>query len=170
MKKRGKPLFFVSHTGVITEEQVRSILEEKAEEFGHFLVTVRVNAGNQIQVEMDNKDGFGIDDCKIMSRHLESTLDREIEDFSLELSTPGVGKPLKVHQQYLKNIGRTVEVAFDEAKKIKGTLTAADENQIEVMTREKVRIEGRKAKKWVETQHKLPFDQIKETIVVVEFK
>ena len=155
---------------VINEERVRTILEEKANEYNHFLVSVKVGAGNRIQVEMDNEEGFGIDDCKLMSRHLESSLDRDVEDFSLELSTPGVGNPLLVPGQYRKNVGRTVEVITLEGEKIKGKLIAAEENVIQVMTKEKVKIEGRKKKEVVETNHTFELDQVKETKVVIEFK
>ena len=155
---------------MITEELVRNILEPKATADGHFLVSVKVGAGNRILVEMDNEKGFGIDDCKSVSRHLENTLDRETEDFSLEISTPGVGNPLLVHQQYLKNVGRKVVVVFLDGKKMEGTLTAATPEQIEVTTSEKVRLEGRKKKVVVETKHPLDLNQIKETKVVIEFK
>ncbi len=71
---------------------------------------IRVGSGNRLQVYVDNHEGISIDECARLSRALVAKLDRDREDFSLEVSSPGLGSPFRVPEQYLKNLGRQVEV------------------------------------------------------------
>jgi ribosome maturation factor RimP len=96
-------------------------------------------------------------------------LDRETEDFSLEVTSPGLEKPFRVFKQYIKNIGRPVIVRRIEGEKLEGTLLVAEENHIIIETKEKKRIEGRKAKEWVIEQVNIPMSEIKETLVKIVF-
>jgi ribosome maturation factor RimP len=113
---------------------------------------------------------LSIDDCKKVSRAVEGALDREVEDFSLEVSSPGVGKPLAVKRQYFKNVGREVAVKTTDGKKLEGQLILADEENIEVQYKEKETVPGKKTKKWVEKKIVLPYNEIKETIIKISFK
>jgi ribosome maturation factor RimP len=100
---------------------------------------------------------------------VESSLDREKEDFSMEVSSPGVGKPLVVHRQYLKNIGRTVKVKLVEGEKYEGDLAEVSDTGIVLKYQEKEALPGKKKKEWVEKTVTLAFDNIKETKVVIRF-
>jgi ribosome maturation factor RimP len=88
----------------------------------------------------------------------------------LDVSSPGVGRPLKLKRQYFKNIGRNVEIKLTDGSKIEGTLTAADDEKIIVHTRTKEEVEGKKGKKWVERDNEVPFDTISETKITISFK
>jgi ribosome maturation factor RimP len=162
--------FFYSYLVMITEEKLRLLIEQQIEGTSSFLVDVKVADGNQIKVLIDDLEGFSIRDAVGLSRYLEKTLDRDIEDFALSVSSPGLDQPFKVTKQYVKNIGRQVKVKLLEGGSVEGALLEADEQGILVKSRSKERIEGRKAKEWVETDHKLGYSQISETKVVIVFK
>jgi len=135
-----------------------------------FIVDIQVNPGNAIEVLVDKDSGLTIDDCKKVSRAVEGSLDREVEDFSLEVSSPGVGKPLLVKRQYFKNVGRNVAIKTIDGKKIEGQMTLANEEHIQVDFREKEIVPGKKTKQWVEKQVVLPYAEIKETKITISFK
>ncbi len=155
---------------MITADTIRQLAEAHLEGTPGFLVDVRVAEGNQIRILLDHDASTSIEDCMALHRHLESELDRNVEDFSLDVSSPGLDQPLKLHRQYVKNIGRTVQVKPVEGAKVEGELVAVDEAGITVKIREKRRIEGRKAKEWVEEEQVWPFEQIQSTKVVISFK
>lgn len=110
-----------------------------------------------------------ISDCIALSRHVEHSLDREEEDFSLEVASPGLEKPFRVFKQYVKNIGRPVKVKLNEGNTVEGELISAVEDRITLKTKEKKRIEGRKAKEWIEEVIEIPTDSIKETLIKIVF-
>lgn len=155
---------------MITADTIRQLAEAHLEGTPGFLVDVRVGEGNQIRILLDHDASTSIEDCMALHRYLESELDRNVEDFSLDVSSPGLDQPLKLHRQYVKNIGRTVQVKPVEGTKVEGELMSVDEAGITVKIREKRRIEGRKAKEWVEEEQVWPFEQIQSTKVVISFK
>lgn len=104
-----------------------------------------------------------------LSRHIESSLDRELQDFSLEVLSPGLDQPLKLHRQYVKNVGREVAVMPIDGAKVEGLLTRVEEDHFVVQTREKRRIEGRKAKAWFEDDHTFKFPDVHWTKVSISF-
>ena len=87
-----------------------------------FLVEVLVKPGNAIKVHVDKPEGISIDECVLISRFLNESLDRDVEDYSLEVSSPGLGGAFKVKQQYEKNLGRDIEVLYTDGIKVKGKL------------------------------------------------
>jgi ribosome maturation factor RimP len=155
---------------MITKEQVTALVEEKIAGTDLFIVEVNVKPGNKIEVFVDRDSGLALEDCLKVSRHIEGNLDREVEDYALDVSSPGVGRPLKLKRQYFKNIGRNVEIKLTDGSKIEGTLNAADDEKIIVHTRTKEEVEGKKGKKWVERDNEVPFDTISETKITISFK
>lgn len=135
-----------------------------------FLVSVHVHPGNKIEVLMDSDQGFTIEHCVEISRFIESKFDREVEDFALEVSSPGLSQPLKVKRQYTKNIGREVAVKLKDGKKIEGTLSKVTDENISLSARVRELVEGTKKKAWVEKETILPFEEINETKIVISFK
>ena len=134
------------------------------------MVDVRVSEGNAISILLDDDEGTSIAKCIALSRHLEDELDRDAEDFSLDVSSPGLDQPLKMHRQEQKNIGRDVQLKIRDAGKVAGKLIAATEDEIIIQIREKRRIEGRKAKEWVEEDHAYALEVLDWTKVQVSFK
>ena len=93
---------------MIAEERVQQLAREKVLELGGFLVSAKVSWQNIISVFVDKAVGISIKECLQISRHIENELDREIEDFQLSVSSPGLNKPFVVKEQYLKNIGKEI--------------------------------------------------------------
>jgi ribosome maturation factor RimP len=103
-----------------------------------FLVGVKVDHNNKIFVHIDTPKGISIDECVRVSRELEEKLDREREDFALEVSSPGLDSPFRVIEQYQKNVGRKISLVKTDGERLEGILRKTDENGIEIeMTRSK---------------------------------
>lgn len=158
---------------MINKKTVKELAQERIDELdkGLYIVEINVSSGNVIQIELDAEEGnVAIEDCVSVSRNVEHNLDRDEQDFELQVSSAGLDKPLRVLQQYVKNIGEEVKVKLKESGKIQGILTAAYESGIVVETTSKERVEGKKKKVTVVKEHKLTFDEIKETKIVISFK
>lgn len=156
---------------MIKEKKVRGLIAEAMDGTEQFLVDLKIGVDNHIFVEIDDRVGsISISDCMRVSRAVEHNLDREETDFKLDVTSPGLDKPFKVHEQYVKNVGRSVKVRREGGKTIEGELIAVTELDITLKTREKRRIEGRKSKEWVEEEHLIPFTEIEETKIVITFK
>ncbi|MGF1563799.1 MAG: ribosome assembly cofactor RimP [Flavobacteriales bacterium] len=155
---------------MITKQRVAELLKEGFGDGPLFFVEIDVSGANDIRVLVDNDNGVSIGDCVKVSRHLESSFDRDTEDFSLNVSSPGADQPLRFARQYMKNVGRDLVVKLADGRKLTGALTAANDAQIELKVREKRRIEGRKSKEWVEEVFALPYEEINEAKVVISFK
>ena len=107
-------------------------------------------------------------DCVKLSRHIEGKIDREEEDFALQIASAGLSEPFKVFKQYKKNVGRKVDVKMKGGEKILGTILSAEEGKgivLETKIREKI---GKK-KQVVVKQHELTFKQIDQTKIVISF-
>jgi|TARA_B100000767_G_scaffold51355_1_gene46724 ribosome maturation factor RimP len=163
-------LIYTNRAIVIQEKMIRDLSKAYLEGGAGFVVDVRVSEGNAISILLDDDEGTSISKCIELSRHLEGELDRDLEDFSLDVSSPGLDQPLKIHRQYLKNIGRDVQLKITEAGKVIGKLISATPEEIVIQTREKKRIEGRKAKEWVEEDHTYSLENLDWTKVQVLFK
>ena len=97
-----------------------------------FIVDIKINNANDIFLYVDDLNGITIEACKRISRYIESQLDRDTEDFSLEVGSPGLSKPFKVDQQYLKALNTNIEVVTKDGEKICGKLSAFNDDNIVV--------------------------------------
>jgi ribosome maturation factor RimP len=161
---------------MITEAKIKELVDARIEGTELFVVDVQVAIGNKISVLLDGFNGVGINDCVSISRGVESNLDREDEDFELHVSSAGLDMPLKVKQQYVKNVGRSVKIITMDGHKHEGALTVANDELLEIQYEEKVKIEGRKKKELVTQVEKYYFEhededkKIKETKIIISFK
>lgn len=151
---------------MITADQIKSITAEYFLDKEVFLVDIRVRTGNVINVFIDGENGVLIEDCIKLSRFIEGSLDREVEDFELSVSTAGVDLPLKLLRQYPRNVGRNVEVTMLDGTIKAGKLTkvTSDSIEIEIPTPKK-KIEGQ-----VYGPALINFNNIKGTKVMISFK
>lgn len=156
------------------EEKISELLDIKfrEEEFADcYLIEVNHNqANNKLEVFLESDSGVTFNKCKRISRYLEDYIDTEGwlgEKYVLEVSSPGVGRPLKIKRQYHLNIGRKVEVKLQEGPSKTGTLVKVDEGHITL--EEKVRRKEGKKKVTETVQTIIPFDHIKSTKVKVSF-
>ena len=154
---------------MITKEKIESLIEEKLVGTDFFVVSIDISTANKISVEMDGDNGFHISECINFSRQIEKSFDREVEDFSLEVSSPGLNKSFRLTRQYLKNLNKPVVVKINEGDKVKGVLTFADDNKISVQTSRKERLEKKKKKVEIVEDVEILREDILETKLVIEF-
>ena len=128
---------------MIEKSIVKELVEEWLKDKDYFLVSIEISKDNKIVVEIDHADGVWIEDCVELSRYIEEHLDRDKEDFELEVGSAGLGQPFKVLQQYLNYIGKEVEVLDADGKKTKGILKSVDGNEFTVTTPQKAKLEGK---------------------------
>ena len=155
---------------MIDKNVVSGIVNEWLEDKEYFLVDVSVSPDDKIVVEIDHAEGVWIDDCVELSRFIESQLDREEEDYELEVGSAGIGQPFKVLQQYLIHIGKEVEVLTKDGKKLEGVLKDANEENMTLTIQKKVKLEGAKRPKLVEEDITYTYSEIKYTIYLISFK
>ena len=155
---------------MIEKSVVTQLVNEWLEEKDYFLVDVTVTPDNRIVVEIDHAEGVWIEDCVELSRFIESKLDREQEDFELEVGSAGIGQPFKVLQQYVNHIGMEVEVLKNDGMKLNGVLKEADEEHFTVTTSKKVKLEGEKRPKLVDEDVTFAYKEIKYTKYLINFK
>ena len=155
---------------MIDKNVVSGIVNEWLEDKEYFLVDIEVTPDNKIVVEIDHAEGVWIDDCVELSRFIESKLDREEEDYELEVGSAGIGQPFKVLQQYLIHIGKEVEVLTREGKKLEGVLKDANEENMTLTIQKKVKPEGAKRPKLVEEDVTYTYSEIKYTKYLISFK
>ena len=155
---------------MITRESVTQLIEERIAGTDMFIVDVTVRPGNVIDVTLDSDSGITIEACTEVHRHLLHAMDRDVEDYSLEVSSPDLTKPLKVFRQYLKNIGRDLSVKKTDKSKAEGELVSATEQGVTLLTAQKEEVPGKKGKKLVEREVTIPFTDIAEAKVMIRFK
>jgi ribosome maturation factor RimP len=117
---------------MISKERIVDLAKSFLEGSTNYLIDVRVSPTNKIIVFIENDVNVSIQDCIQLSKHIENSLDRELEDFELEVSSPGIDQPFKNLRQYYKYCGKEVEVLLKSGEKIKGLLKKVDETSIEL--------------------------------------
>jgi ribosome maturation factor RimP len=164
------PLFCYKCQTMITTGTIKQHLEEILPEKELFLVDVAVRPGNKIVVHVDSMKGVTLDECIFISRFLEGKFDREKEDFELEVSSPGLDKPLKLLFQYKKNLGRQLDVVKTDGIKITGKLTAVQDDAITLEVNQVVKDAKTKKKKTEIHNIEISFQDIKTAKIVISLK
>ena len=155
---------------MIAKQKVTELVNEWLADKEYFLVDVSVSADNCISVEIDHAEGVWIEDCVSLSKHIEANLDREEEDFELEVGSAGIGQPFKVLQQYQNHLGLEVEVLTKDGRKLKGILKDACEEHFTVTISKKEKPQGAKRPVLVEEDLQFTYDSIKYTKYIINFK
>jgi ribosome maturation factor RimP len=150
---------------MIEKQKIQEMVEEYVRENGLFIVSVKVSSSNRITVLADKKDGITIDEIAGIHRHIENGLDRDIEDFELQVSSPGLDLPFGVLEQYYKNEGRKVEVVDNDGAKYNGKLKNVTSGGFELES--EVKVKGRKMEL---KDISFNFEQIKTTRVILTIK
>jgi ribosome maturation factor RimP len=150
---------------MIEKQSIQGLVEEFMKGTGLFLVAVKVSSANRITVLADKNEGITIDECAAIHRHIENNLDREKEDFELQVSSPGLDLPFGVIEQYYKNEGRKVEIIDNEGSKYTGKLKNVTEGGFELETEFKIKGKTKELK-----DVSFNFEQIKSTRVILTIK
>lgn len=147
---------------MISEQLIKDLTAQHLEGTDRFIVSVAVRPDNRIRIFIDSDTHVLIEHCIELSKFIESHLDRNVEDFELNVSSSGLDQPYKLSRQYIKNIGREVSVLLKDNNKIEGTLIAADEQTFSVNQTSKVK------KVITETTHNFLYSEIKETKEIIK--
>ncbi len=150
---------------MIVENKIETLVNGFLEGSDKFVMDVQVKAGNIIMIAIDGDSLVNIDDCIQLSRAIEGSLDRDLEDFELRVSSYGADKPLLHPRQYPKHIGRSLDITRMDESLVSGKLVEADG--------EGIRIEKKKKKKQDPDEDQilnLRFDIIKEAKIILSFK
>ncbi|MGH1385896.1 ribosome assembly cofactor RimP [Kordia sp.] len=152
------------------KEKVTKLLQEVLEEESSlFLISKEIKAGNKIVVVIDGDNGVTLSDCMKVSRHIEHNLDREEEDFSLEVFSSGISEGITHIRQYKKNVGRKLEVIIEDSSKVEGTLVTADDEKIKLQWKAREPKPIGKGKVTVQKELEIPYKDIVKAKVMVTF-
>lgn len=153
---------------MINKELIETLVETTLNASIEFLVSVSISPTNDIRVVIDSLEGLSIDRCIAVSRAIEASLNRDEEDFSLEVMSAGLGEPFLNPRQYQKNIGNTVSVILKNGLKEEGKLVEVNENAFVISLQKiipaHIDADGKKHKKeTIMEQHSYLFDEVKST-------
>ena len=153
----------------LEKEQIMTLVKEGLQEDESlFLIDLQISGGNNIKVIIDGDRDLSISDCVNISRAIEHNLDREIEDFSLEVASCGATEPLLYPRQYQKNVGRKLAVETKE-QKIEADLVAVEDNKIHLKWTAKEPKPVGKGKHKVQKEAKIAFEDIEKAQVIINF-
>lgn len=154
---------------MIDKSIVKTLVDEWLEGKEYFLTDLTISADDRIVVEIDHKDGVWIEDCVALSRHIEDGLNRDEEDFELEVGSAGIGQPFKVRRQYEIHVGDPVEVLTTAGRKLRGTLKELGDDTLTLTCQEKVKRDGEKRPKLEDVDHVMPLTEVKECRYHLDF-
>ena len=143
------------------KSEIIDALESEIVARGLYIIDVTVSKDNDVEVTIESEEGkVELEDCVEISRFFETKFDRETEDYSLTVTSAGLDQPFKVLKQYIKSIGKKVEVQLKGGKKMVAVLEAADEESITLKYSQKEAVEGKKKKEIVEHVDRFTMDQV----------
>ena len=155
---------------MIDKSIVKKLVDEWLEGKEYFLCDLSISADARIVVEIDHEEGVWIEDCVELSKFIEAGLDREQEDFELEVGSAGIGQPFKVLRQYEIHLGEQVEVLTREGKKLFGELSNVTPEEFTITTTQKVKKEGQKRPVMEEVDYTFKYADVKYTKYLIDFK
>ena len=162
-----KSSLFISH---MFRDIVKELLDKALNERKDlFLIDFEILSDNTIRVVLDGDKGVLVDDCIFVSRAIEHNLDREEQDFSLEVTSCGATSPLILPRQYTKHIGRNLEIKTIEGDKIEGQLANVDEEGVSVKWKSREPKPVGKGKVTVTKEANIAFKDIREAKVKIKF-
>jgi ribosome maturation factor RimP len=158
---------------MIDRKEIESLVEERIQELdnGLYVVEMTISSTNVIRIEIDKiNGGVTVADCVSVSRNVEHNLDREKADFELHVSSAGLDKPFRHINQYIKNVGRTINVKTKDGRTIEGEIVKVADEKIILSAEEMQLLEGKKKKEKVEVIYEIMLTEIKEANIVISFK
>ena len=155
---------------MISKSAVQAAVDEWLEGKEYFLVDISVSPDDRIVVEIDHQDGVWIEDCADLSRHIESRLSRDEEDYELEVGSAGLGQPFRVRRQYEIHVGKEVETQTNDGRKLHGTLVGVSDEGFRLSVRQKVKEEGMKRPVMKDVEMDFRFDDVAYTKYDIKLK
>ncbi|MDC0584161.1 ribosome assembly cofactor RimP [Bacteroidales bacterium] len=154
---------------MINKEEVHNLFKEYIDDKKFFIVDYSISSSNLIKLSVDGFDGVTIQDCVNISRLIEHNLDREKEDFELQVSSAGLSEAIKVQEQYFKNEGREMDIVLLSGEKVTGTMSNVNAESITLTYSKKEKVEGKKKKQLIEYTKEYRYDEISSARVNISF-
>ena len=154
---------------MLQKQKIEGLVAEAIAGTDIFLVELKVTPDNKITVYLDNSTRITIGECAKVNRFLEDKLDRNVEDYELTVSSPGLDEPLRHLLQYKKRIGSQIAVLTKEGRKLVGKLDSVADEGIVLEQKSTEKVEGKKARQTVINNLNITFNQIKESKLVLPF-
>ncbi|ALO15569.1 MAG TPA: ribosome assembly cofactor RimP [Salinivirga sp.] len=154
---------------MLDKTTITKIVNEAIEDTDSFLVEIKATNDNKIFVYIDGFEGMPIDECVRVSRFIESKLDRDQEDFELQVSSPGLDQPFKVIEQYEKHKGEEVRVILKDGTTFEGKITEVKENEIVLQYEETYKEPGKKKKEKKINNEAISLEHIASAKTIIRF-
>jgi len=151
-------------------DSLHEVTRKAAEEKGLFVLDIKSRPGNVFSIFVDGDDFVTLEQLGQLNRAIDSAFDRDQEDYSLEVSSPGALEPLVERRQFPKHVGELMQVELKDGQKLKGSLELVDEGSVELRWKERVPKEIGKGKRTVEIRRTIPFEEIETAKRTVNFK
>lgn len=169
IRGRIAPFIYVLTRSQMNVSEIKEALQSELVARGCFLVDVSISKDNDITVTIESENAkIELDDCVALSRYFETRFDREVEDYSLTMTSAGLDQPFKVFRQFQKAVGTKVEVQLKGGKKMVALLDSADEESVTLKYSVKEAVEGKK-KELVEHVDRFTMDQVNSVKPFIEF-
>ncbi len=170
-RTKASPIFCFVKPDFMRKEQIISGIEEGVRTRGCFIVDVTVSNDNDVVLTIEKETGdMDLEDCVSVNDLFLATFDKDVEDYSLTVTSAGLDQPFMVLKQYEKAIGSAVEAKLKGGRKIIGVLTGADETGISLRYSQKEAVEGKKKKELVEHEDRIGFEEINSVTPHIVFK
>lgn len=154
---------------MIDPTKVKELVTQAIAEQGAFLVDLKIGSDSRIKVLADHMEGISLEKLAAISRSVESGLDREEDDFEIEVSSPGIGSPFQVKEQYVRNLGHFVRVVTKDGREVRGDFTAFENDVLTLEWKERVPKPVGKGKVTVKKAEKVPLSEVKEASLEIRF-
>lgn len=164
-----RPSIFLPQN-MIDRTVIESLIADAIADTPLFLVDLKIGNANEIQVEIDSDEGVTVADCMKVSRGIEHNLDREEDDFSLKVTSPGADQPLQIWRQYRRHVGRSVKVTTTDEREFTGELLAVSDDSLTIRTEPRKEGKGKKKVKIDAEEIEINKADIQTTKVLLSFK
>ena len=162
---------------MIDKQQIQNLIQEKLQNTGYELITLKISSQNEILVEIDKMEGVDVDFCAELNHYIVEQLEarseeqksREGDDYSLEVGSVSLTAPFVTKMQYDKHLNHDVEVLAADGKKYRGTLVSVDEESFAIDTEVMVAVEGKKRKQKEVQTMTFAYDGVKYTKYDLKF-
>ncbi|MDX9782340.1 MAG: ribosome assembly cofactor RimP [Bacteroidales bacterium] len=155
---------------MIDKEKIAEVIGPYIDSQSLFLVSIEISRDNDIEVTVDSEERVDLSHCIEINNIIVEKFDRENEDYSLTVTSAGLDQPFKVLRQYLKYIGKEVEIVLRSGGKMKAVLEKADNESIEISAEKSVKVEGKKKREKILERTTLKLTDVKSTRPVINFK
>ena len=153
---------------MIDKKELTQVVNAALEGTDLFLVDIKVSTDNVIDIALDSMNDVSIEDCIAVDKAVHAAFNQDEEDYELTVGSYGISAPLLVLKQYEKNLGEEVEVVTRDGRKLKGTLSEANEDSFTIVTPTKTKVEGKKRPVMVDVATTLRYDEAKQTKCIIK--